>query len=284
MSMVRVRFPKSEQELSTMIQEPGAVIINGGTDLMVQMRAGKKKPALLVSLEHLPVGQGIYEEKNWIGISCRTTFADILRSKVISLFFPILTQASAEVGSSQIRNRATLVGNLVNASPAGDGILALILLDAEIEVHREPEDSYRTPLEQFILGPGKTILQAGEFVHSIRIPKPLQPNHQFFVKVGKRKAMAISIASMGAVVRVEDQIIQSLRLGFGSVGPKVIQIHEAEGYARGTRLDPDTLKVIGGIVGHSIQPIDDVRATAKYRRMVCENLVQKIFFNPSRYV
>ncbi len=277
MSMVRIRFPKSEQELSAMIQEPAAVILNGGTDLMVQMRAGRKKPTLLVSLEHLSVGQSIQEEKDWIEISCRTTFAEILRSRPIFLYFPILAQASAEVGSSQIRNRATLVGNLVNASPAGDGILALILLDAEIEVRRGPKDSYRTPLEQFILGPGKTSLQAGEYVYSIRIPKPVQPNYQCFAKVGKRKAMAISIASMGAVICVENQIIQSLRLGFGSVGPKVIQVHEAEAYARGTRWDADTLKAIGGIVGRSVQPIDDVRATAKYRRRVCENLVQKIF-------
>ncbi len=277
MNTFQIQFPQSPEAISPMLRNPGASVLNGGTDLMVQMRIGKKTPSTLVSLERMPSLNTIIDQGNAICIGCRVTFADLIESPLIRESFPILVQASLEVGSAQIRNRATLVGNTVNASPAGDGILALVLLEAQVEIHGgSSSQPQHIPAEAFITAPGKTVLQQGQWVHSITIPKPAQGSRQQFVKVGKRKAMAISIASMGSIYQLENNVFSSFRLGFGSVAPKVIRIEEAETFAIGKPLNQDTLKEIGAIVRKHVNPIDDVRATAQYRKDVCEKLVLKI--------
>jgi xanthine dehydrogenase FAD-binding subunit len=133
METLRIAYPETEKAFLESLNEESA-ILNGGTDIHVKIRAGKWPYTRLISLERIESLKGISEEGKYVRIRCRTTFSELLAHPLIQEHFPLLWRASYEVGSNQIRNRGTLVGNVVNASPAGDGILALSVYDAWLEM------------------------------------------------------------------------------------------------------------------------------------------------------
>ncbi|NCU33278.1 MAG: xanthine dehydrogenase family protein subunit M, partial [Candidatus Moranbacteria bacterium] len=178
--------------------------------------------------------------------------------------------------STQIRNRGTLAGNVVNASPAGDGILALYLLDAVLEIVKKDNSHKNIRIIDFIKGPGRTSLTVGEFVRSIKIPYMGRNYRSVFRKIGQRKAMAISIASMGLLIEKKGKMISDVKIAFGSVAPTVLRITEMEQEAFGRELNTETAEMFSEIVYRSVTPIDDVRASADYRRKVCRNLVKEL--------
>ena len=244
---------------------------------MVRRRIGKiDESSDFISLDKIKDLNSITEEKDGIRIFCRATHSDILDSLVIKNNFPILIDAVSEIGSTQIRNRGSLVGNVVNASPAGDGILALFLLDAILEIVNSEGDVKNIKVEDFITGPGKTMLQSNEYVRSVKIPFLNREYHQMFRKIGQRKAMAISIASMGLLIETRGDKISDLRIAFGSVAPKVLRLYKAEKEAFGRNLDLNTVRYLSNIVFEEVSPIDDIRSSAEYRRKVCRNLVLEL--------
>ncbi|MGD0015106.1 MAG: FAD binding domain-containing protein [Bryobacteraceae bacterium] len=188
---------------------------------------------------------------------------------------PILALVLGKLGSAQIRNRGTLGGNLVNASPAADSVIALLLLDAEVVLaSRQGERSL--PVEGFLLGPGKTALARGEFVRSVRIPIPEGALAPYFHKIGRRKALTISIASLGALLRVEKGRVKEARLAVGSVAPTPLRLRRVEDLVRGRRLTPQLIAEARALAAQSVSPIDDVRASGAYRRDVTADLVARL--------
>lgn len=275
METLRIAYPETEKAFLESLNEEAA-ILNGGTDIHVKIRAGKWPYTRLISLERIESLKGISEEGKYVRIRCRTTFSELLAHPLIQEHFPLLWRASYEVGSNQIRNRGTLVGNVVNASPAGDGILALSVYDAWLEIWSRKGQKRVAQIHEFILSPGKTVLKADEFVHSVILQKSNKPVRALFYKVGQRKAMAIAIASMGVVLETKNDRIKDIRIAFGSVAPTVVRIPEIEERAFDKTLNETTVESWMPLLEKRVVPINDIRSTAKYRKEVCQRLLYKI--------
>jgi len=191
---------------------------------------------------------------------------------LVRKFLPVLTQALASLGSPLVRNMGTLGGNLVTASPAGDSLPPLVALDAVVELASR-EGTRRLPVSELLVGPGRTALGAGEIVRAVCIPPPPPGCLQHFEKVGRRAALAIAVASLAAVIaRDAAGRVNEARVAVGSLAPTVLRCREGEAFLIGRRLDRETLRALGQGIREVISPIDDIRATAAYRRQVAGNL------------
>lgn len=263
--------PETEEELKREISAPESFIMSGGTDLLVKIRMGKVSPQKVVSTSKIPTLHFIDDDDDEIVIGSTITHTELLDYKPLREEFPILFDAIYTIGSPQIRNRGTLVGNVMNASPAGDGLLALYLLNAQVEI----SSGDIIDVDEFVAGPGRTILPKREYVKSIHIPK-FKWDHHYFEKVGQRNSMTISIASIGWLIKCGNGTIENLRLAFGSVAPTVLRLKDVEEFAKGKRIDEKFVRSLSAMVRERVTPIDDVRGSAQYRKKLCSNLVYRM--------
>lgn len=275
--MRKVFLPTTVYDVRDILaEEPKAALYGGGTDLLVQLRAGKIDPSVLVCLERTAGLRGIEDAGDAVKIGAATTHATLLKDPIIREHFPVLAKAVSVLGSPPIRNMGTIGGNIVTASPAGDTLPALHVLDAEVEI-LSPQGVRRSPVRDFIRGPGVVALDKGDLVTAIWIRKTPSWGIHHYEKVGRRKALACAVASMAAVVAVSaGGLIERVRLAWGSVGPRVVTSLEVEAALVGKRLQPEDLGLVAGLVERCVEPIDDVRATAEYRRIVAGALVQRL--------
>ena len=271
---MQYRRVADEAELLDALKEPGAAILSGGTDLLVKIRGGLVRPKVLVDIGRLPSLRGIRSSETEIAIGSATPESEILSDPSIRETLPLLTAALASLGSVQIRNRGTLGGNLVNASPAADSAVPLLLYDAEIDLISLAGERV-VPVETFFAGPGKTVLRPGEFVRTVRIPVPMPVFRPFYHKVGKRQALTIAIASLGALIRVDGSHIVEARLAAGSVAPTPLRLRTVEKRLRDVEISDNAIADARRFAAEAVSPIDDVRATAAYRRDVVGALVQR---------
>lgn len=253
--------------------EAGAVPVAGGTDLYVRLRKSGDTPRM-VGLEGLPRLCGVEMEENGLTIGAAVTWQQILDSREVCDHAPLLAQAALQVGGPAIRHMGTLGGNVCTASPAGDGLAALWAMDAQVQICSR-QGNRMLPLDKFVLGPGKTALRSGELLEKIIIPlkKGLTP---FFYKVGKRKALAISVGSLAALWRKEEGVIRDVKLVFGSMGPVPVRVSEAENLFEGVLPDHILIEKAATICSETVTPIDDVRASAGYRRKLAAGLVKML--------
>lgn len=263
---------ESVSELLDALSEDGAVVLAGGTDLWVKLRAGLISPDLLVDITDLKGLRSVSEVDGHVEIGAATPEEDLLASDEIRERLPLLTEVLRHLGAVQIRNRGTLGGNLVNASPAADGAIPLLLYGAEL-VLTSPSGDRVLPLDRFLVGPGATALKHGEFLRSIRVPIPERPFVSFFHKVGKRRALTISIASVGALFHVEDGTVRAARIAAGSVAPVPLRLRRVEELVLSAPMNDRTIEEAKRLARDSVSPIDDVRASAEYRRTVVADLV-----------
>jgi len=271
---MRYQRVTDEAELLAALTEPNAAILSGGTDLLVRMRNGLVHPDLLLDVSRIPTLQGIRQTESSIEIGAAITEGEILASPTVCVTLPLLATALRSLGSVQIRNRGTLGGNLVNASPAADGAVPLLLYDAELDlVGREGERT--VPLDGFFLGPGETALGSGEFVRTIRMPIPKTEYRTFYRKVGRRRALTIAIASLGALILVEDGLVADARIAAGSVAPIPIRLRAVEERLRGTSSTEADADEAAHLAMAAVSPISDVRSTAEYRTRVIGNLATR---------
>lgn len=265
----------SVEELLQSLQSPGAVILCGGTDLVVKMRKGLLSTKTLLDISDLDQLREIRQERGCIEIGAAVSFSQIIEEAIIREQIPILAMGLRKLGSTQIRNRGTIGGNLVNASPAADSAIPLLLLDAEVVI-ADSTGERRVQLEDFLCGPGKTVLKQGEFLSGIRVPIPDPEFSSFFHKVGRRKALTIAIASLGALLRMKDDAIDEIRLAAGSVAPAPIRLHPVETLLAGRRVTPQSVEQARNIIRQCISPITDLRATADYRYQVIADLLARL--------
>ncbi|MDD5169637.1 MAG: FAD binding domain-containing protein [Syntrophales bacterium] len=204
------------------------------------------------------------------------THAQLLGNALVREHLPILVNALRTLGSPLIRNMGTIGGNICTASPAGDTLPPLYALDAELEL-RSRKGERRQPLCTFITGPGGITLGEGEILTGIRVRKPCGFTIHHFEKVGERRSLACAIASMAALIKVtESGVIEAARLAWGSVAPTVVMSPETEGALIGQRLSAATLERAAEMIRKAVSPIDDVRASAAYRREVAGNLLLRL--------
>lgn len=275
--MSRVVLPASLDELwQELDRRPEALIYAGGTDLLPRLRKKPQKGRGLICLERLSELKRIEQRGDEISIGAGCTHAQLLDSPLVRERLPILGQALKVLGSPLIRNAATIGGNLVTASPAGDTLPPLYALGARLEIIG-PGAARRVAIGDFIKGPGQTALLPGELLSAVIVKSPEQSVLHHFEKLGQRAALAISIASLAALLRIDAAgVVLSARLAWGSLGPTVITCRPAEAALEGRRLSHETLVRAAALAKEAVSPIDDIRASAAYRREVAGNLLLRL--------
>lgn len=254
------------EALAALEGHPDAMVLAGGTDLMVGVNAGRVRPEVVISIARIDELTGWSTNGAFITIGAAMTYTQLLHSGVTELS-PGLVQASRTVGSPQIRNCGTIGGNLATGSPAGDTLPVLAALDATVTL--TSRSGQRTlPVTEFIIGPKRTALAAGELITAVTIPVAAGP--QEYLKVGVRNAMVIAMVSVALVV---DSAEQRVNVALGAAGPVPMRAVEAEAWVA-ERIDwetgavgsPEVAAGFGQMVADASQPIDDHRGTAEYRR------------------
>ena len=263
-----------ERELAEHLQTGDAAILCGGTDFLVKMRSGLATPKRLLDISDLAALRSIRYEGDVLVVGAATPETEVLEHPNVEARLPLLATALKTLGSLQIRNRASIGGNLVNASPAADSAIALLVYDATVEIVGS-EGARTLPVSEFFVGPGRTVLAPAEYIRAIRVPIPEKPMTAFFHKVGKRRALTISIASVGALLRVDGDTIREARFAAGSVAPTPLRLTELEAFLEGRTLSDALVDEARALAARSVSPIDDVRATAAYRRTVVGDLVAR---------
>lgn len=251
-------------------------LLAGGTDAVVRMKEGKCRPATWINIKGIKELRYIREAENKIEIGPLTTHTDIVRSKLLQQKANVLVEASKTVGAVQIQNMGTLGGNMGTASPAGDTLPALYVLDAQIELS-SLEGIRTVPVENFFTGPGKTIMKPNELITKIII-KPQQENEiGIFQKLGPRKAQSISIINLAVALVMGEQPRECLggKIAFGSVAPTVVRAKKCEAMLTLHPLDDAYIANIAKIAWKEVMPISDIRATAAYRRDMATSLLER---------
>jgi len=254
---------------------PDARLMAGGTDLLVQLRTGRIDPSALICLERIKGFTGIEETGRGVRIGAGTCLTKLLETPLIRDRLGVLHQACDSLGSPLIRNMATIGGNICTASPAGDTLPALYVLDAAVELV-SPGGSRTIPIRDFIQGPGQTGLKRQELLWGVLIPVPEGYGIHHFEKVGQRQALAIAIASLAALVELEADVVKEIRLAWGSVGPVIVQNREIERALIGKPLSLTCLLKAAETARQAVCPISDVRASENYRRTVSGNLLLRL--------
>ncbi len=269
-----------DEALRHLEADPSLVPTAGCTDLMVRGPEALHRMDRVMDLLAVDELRGIREAREdreaggALEIGATTSFSEIRRSAAVRSAFPALAAAASLVGGWQIQNRATLGGNMANASPAGDSLPVLLALDAMV-VAAGAQGTREIPYAEFHTGYRKTALQPGEIVARVRLPYLPQGSVQAFRKVGTREAQAISKVVVAMAGRIEDGRIAELRLAAGSVAPVPVRLRAAEEAARG--LSPaEAADLAGREAAREVKPIDDVRSTAEYRRFALERVVRRL--------
>ena len=265
---------ESVEEAIEALKAPGAVPFSGGTDILVKRRLGIVDPAVLVDVSSIPEMNGLNEKGGDIEIGAALPITEILDSELVSEVLPLLPEVFSKIGSLQIRNRATLGGNLANASPAADSAIPLLLYEARLDLVG-PTGRRELPIEGFFRGPGKTALGKGELIRAVLIPIPEPGFKGFFHKVGKRKALTIAIASLGVLARASDRRIEEIRIAAGSVAPTPIRLHRTERLLTGAKPAGEAIERARKSARDEVSPIDDIRGSAAYRKTVIGDLTAR---------
>lgn len=255
--------PETLQELSALLEEHGdaAAILAGGTDLLVQLRSGKVVPRVVIDLKRIDaLSSRVVEGDSSLTIGCLAVLSDIVSDGRVRHHFPVLVEAASTVGSVQIRNRATLAGNICNASPAADTAGALLIHEAVVEL-LGGGGTRNIPIGEFFVAPGKTALGKGEIVSAVRLPKPTEAYGSAFSRLTRRRGVDLATINVACMVTESGRV----RFGFGAVGPTPIVVEDESGRLA----DPDLAaterdELIARLVERT-SPISDVRAARDYR-------------------
>lgn len=264
-----------DEALRALAGDPGAVLAAGCTDLMVRTPEALHGIERVIDLLAIPELSGIRTVESGLEIGATTSFTEIRRSPSVASAFPILAEAAGSIGGRQIQNRATLGGNLANASPAGDSLPVLLVLDATVVI-AGPTGRREIPYTAFHTGYRKTALAPGEILAAVRLPIPAPGTVQAFRKVGTREAQSISKVVVAMAGRVEDGRIADLRLAAGSVATTPVRLRAAEEAVRRMPPGAEAAERAGRAAAETIEPIDDVRSTAEYRRFALERVVRRL--------
>ncbi len=275
-----LRVPDIQTALLALQNNPDAQLLAGGTDLLLELqRSGSGDSVAVVDVTGIAGFRDIDDAGDHWRIAGGVTHNQVVRHDALRASALPLAQACLEIGSPQLRNRATLAGNIATASPANDSISALMALNAAIEVsYLDDADTIATnnvPIREFFTGFRQTVLQPGQLISAILVPKLADGERGLWVKLGLRKAQAISVVHAGIVLELdEDGAVESVALAMGSIAPTVVMI-DAIDHVVGSQLEDTAISAAAQSVAASISPITDGRATADYRRNTVVTLIER---------
>lgn len=271
--------PASFEEASRFLSEHAheARPFLGGTDTFVRLRDGIWKEKYLLDLKALPGVQDLaFDERAGLLVGAAVNMNRIIASPEINAAYPLLVEAARTVASYQLRSRATIVGNVCNASPAGDTIGACMAYDG-IAVVNGLNGVREEPLRTFFVGPGKTVLDAGDIVSALRFPLPPSEHAGRYIKLGRNAAGDLAIVGVTALGFADETAVSGtrFRLVLASVAPVPLVPLEAEEILTGAPITEDSIKAAAKAAEAAATPIDDTRGSARYRKLMVRNLVEK---------
>jgi carbon-monoxide dehydrogenase medium subunit len=250
-------------------------LLAGGTDLLIGMKTRAVQPKCLIDLKGIPDLDGI-EYDDGFKLGALTTVRDVEVSLLIREKIPALSEAAGTLGSIQIRNRATIGGNLCHGSPAAD--MAAILLAMNCEVKIATGNGARTiGLDQFFIAPNRTALQPNEILGQLIIPKEIEQFKGIYLKHGPRKAMDIGMVNIAILLDADagSGLCNQIMIALGAVAPRPIRAKKAEALLNGNKLKPESIQKAAEAAAGEATPITDFRASAGYRKDLVENLVAR---------
>lgn len=271
--------PESLAEATAVLARHGerARILSGGTDIIVQVREGRREVDYLVDIKHIAeVNELSYDAGKGLSLGSAVPCYRIAEHADIRRVYPGLVDAASLIGGIQIQSRASLGGNLCNASPAADGIPPLIALQATCVIGG-PTGLRELPVEQFCTAPGRTALQKGEMLVSLRMPAPKPNSGSAYLRFIPRNEMDIAVVGVGASVTIDDQRQKCVaaRIGLAAVAPTPLLASEAADSLVGTTLDEPALERAANLARALAKPISDMRGDADYRRHLVGVLVKR---------
>ncbi len=264
--------PESLREALVLLSTiEGAKVVAGGTDLLVDLKFRRVTPRALIDITGIGELRSIGVGDGYVEIGSAVTIQELVESEVVGRHLPLLAEAAELLGSWQIRNLATVGGNLCNASPAADTAPPLLAYDAEVELV-SLGGSRRIPLERFFAGPKKTVLERGEVLRSIRVPLYRRRAGWSFIKIA-RTSFDLAKVSAAVLLSLEGDTVADVRIALGSVAPTPVRARAAEESLTGTGFE-EAVALAPELVAREIAPIDDVRSTAWYRLEVAKTIVK----------
>lgn len=270
-------IPSTIEEASNLLVElgSGARVMAGGTDIVPPMKDGALKADYLIDLTHIPELEYLeYDEEEGLKIGCLTKLFDLQTSKLVLEKNPSIAAAAKYVASTQIRNKGTMVGNICNASPSCDTGPILIAQNAKILIHG-PEKTREVAAGDFFTGIKRTCLEPGEIVTGIVVPPLAENEHAAYIKHSVRKALDLAIVGVAAWVKMNGNICEDCRIALGAVATTPIRAYDAEQMLIGKELTDELLNEAGIAAMRMSRPIDDVRASAAYRKDMVRVFVKR---------
>jgi carbon-monoxide dehydrogenase medium subunit len=254
---------------------PDAVPLAGGTDLMILLERQQVAPRHVVSLAQIPHWNALAVSAD-LTLGAGTTYRQLEKTPALYGKHKALVEAARQVGGVQVRNVATVAGNLCNASPAADSVPPLLVMEAMLTLYG-PDGRRSVPADAFITGPGQVVLGEGELLCQIQVPALPDRTTTVFLKAGRRRAMEISMVCVAARLTLapEGETCQTARIALGSVAPTPIRAREAERILEGQPVTPALLREAAQLAVEATEPISDVRASAEYRRYLTGVMVRQ---------
>ena len=252
-----------------------ARFLAGGTDLLVQIKSGIKKPNLVIDVKKIVELNSIDEvSENEFIVGASVSGANLNRNSKFSKLWPGVLEAFRLIGSEQIQGRASLGGNLCNGSPAGDSVPALIAAGCKALI-AGPNGKREVPIEDFHIGPGKTVLENGEMLVSLKFPKRESNSSDAYLRMTPRTEMDIAVVGCGVSISIENNLCTSARVSMGAVAPTPLLINEATNIMVGSDLNSEILDKVSTLCMDACNPIDDKRGTIEYRTKVAGVLFKR---------
>ena len=265
--------PTTLAEASRLFAAEHAQLLAGGTDLVIGMKALTETPQSVISLQKIPGLAGITTEAdNSISIGAMTKVREVELSADIQQHHTALAEGATEIGSIQIRNLATIGGNIAHASPAADTVAGLLVADAQVDI--AGADGERTvPINELFTGPGQTVLTPGEIITRFRLPSPTSGSH--YIKHKIREVMDLAFIGVAAAVSLDNGTITAARIGLAAVAPTPIRATEAENLLNGNAPTAELLAQAGEAAAAVTTPISDLRCSAEHRKEMVDVLTRR---------
>jgi len=262
--------PASLDEALEAMADGAATCVAGGTDLWVQKdEPGRAVGKRLVNIKNVPELRGIEQKSGRIRLGALATMTQVLENADLAKNVPLLRAAADKFASVQIRNAATVGGNIANASPAADFVVPLLCLDAEVSLASKKAGKVETrtvPIDEVFTGPGKTVIAPEELITGVEFAVPGKNFYGGFAKTGPRPALEIALVSLGFAAYVEGGTLRDVRLALGAVAPTPLRARKTEAALEGKTIDDALIDTAAEALDAEIAPIDDHRGSAWYRR------------------
>jgi CO/xanthine dehydrogenase FAD-binding subunit len=275
MTSLSYHAPETLDQALALLAQPGARPLAGGTDLIVQMRSGRIAPGAIVDLKRVAGLSGVRESAAGFAIGAAMACTALKDHAGLAAAWPGVVEAANLIGSVQVRNRATIAGNLCNASPAADSVPALAAARATCLI-AGPDGEREVAVETLPTGPGRTGLTPGEFVVEIRLPARPAGGGDAYLRAIPRTEMDIAVVGAGAALVIAGGVCTAARVAIGAAAPTVLLVEAAADALVGTTLDDAALDAMAAAVSAACRPIDDKRGPAKYRIAMAGVLARRV--------